>query len=123
MTAELSAAQWEPIRDAVRDFATHVVEAILHKSSSKADISESSALAALQKVRRIIEAELLAGRQDDVKRLDWLDAQSNDACLEFGFEMDGGVYLRIDSPGCVSKDIREMNSARAAIDFAITITS
>lgn len=58
----------------------------------------------------------------EVKRLDWLDAQSNEALLEFGFEMEGGVYLSIDAPGEVTRDIREMNSARAAIDFAMLIT-
>lgn len=59
--------------------------------------------------------------RDDGGRLDWLDAQSNEALLEFGFEIDGGVYLCIESPGAVPVDIRAMNSARAAIDFAMTI--
>lgn len=57
----------------------------------------------------------------DVARLNWLDAVCNDALLEFGFEMDGGVYLRIDAPGHGGTDIREKNSARAAIDSGMII--
>jgi len=57
----------------------------------------------------------------DGRRMDWLDALSNEALLEFGFEMDGGVYLCIESPGSVPVDIRAMNTARGAIDFAMTI--
>lgn len=59
-------------------------------------------------------------RADGV-RLNWLDALSDEACLEFGFEIDGGVYLRIDAPGHGSIDIREKNSARAAIDSGMIV--
>ena len=57
----------------------------------------------------------------DVARLNWLDTLSNEALLEFGFEMDGGVYLRIDAPGHGGTDIREKNNARAAIDSGMII--
>lgn len=57
----------------------------------------------------------------DVKRLDWLDAVCNETLLEFGFEMDGGVYLRIDATGHGGTDIREKNSARAAIDSGMIV--
>lgn len=57
----------------------------------------------------------------DGRRLDWLDSLSTEACLEFGFEMNGGVYLHIDAPGHGGTDIREKNSARAAIDSGMII--
>lgn len=57
----------------------------------------------------------------DIARLNWLDAACNEMLLEFGFEIDGGVYLRIDAPGHGGTDIREKNSARAAIDSGMTV--
>lgn len=57
----------------------------------------------------------------DTKRLDWLDAAAVDMLLEFGFEMEGGVYLRIDAPGHGGTDIREKNSARDLIDSAMVV--
>lgn len=57
----------------------------------------------------------------DARRMDWLDRLSNEALLEFGFELEGGVYLRIDAPGHGATDIREKNSARVAIDSGMII--
>lgn len=61
-----------------------------------------------------------AEAQRDVTRLTWLDRTAEQACIEIGFEMDGGVYLRLDAPGEEPLDVREKNSARAAIDAAMT---
>jgi hypothetical protein len=61
------------------------------------------------------------GQPTDTQRLDYLDSASNEMLLEFGFEIDGGVYLRIDAPGHGGTDIREKNSARAAIDSAMVV--
>lgn len=56
MINELTTEHWEPIRAAINDYTMHVVDASLHRSASKADIAQASALSALQKVRRAIEA-------------------------------------------------------------------
>lgn len=56
MMSEMTEEEWAPIRVAVTDFAMHVTEATLHDSASKADIAQSQAISALQKVRRAIEA-------------------------------------------------------------------
>jgi hypothetical protein len=55
----------------------------------------------------------------DTARLDWLDKTAEHACVDVGFEMDGGVYLRLEAPGEEPLDVREKNSVRAAIDVAM----
>ena len=64
-----------------------------------------------------LEAALEEAREDS-DRLDWLDQFIQCGCADFGFELDGGVYLQLNSPGAETVNIREANDARAAIDAA-----
>lgn len=84
-------------------------------------LNGATAEEAVERWNRRATPEELERLRVDVARLDWLDALSNEACLEFGFEMEGGVYLRIDAPGHGGTDIREKNTARAAIDSGMII--
>lgn len=56
--------------------------------------------------------------REDAKRLDWLNNASEMGLVEFGFEMDGGVFMRNSEAGGPEVDFRERNSVREAIDAA-----
>lgn len=58
------------------------------------------------------------GLREDAKRLDWLNNTSEMGLVEFGFEMDGGVFMRNSEAGGPEVDFRERNSVREAIDAA-----
>jgi hypothetical protein len=64
-----------------------------------------------------LEAALQAGK-DDAERIAWLDEISAFAVVTIGFEIDGGIFLNIESPGVEVYVAREQNDTRAAIDKA-----
>ncbi len=64
-----------------------------------------------------LEAALAEAREDSA-RLDWLERFIQCGCADFGFELEGGLYLQLNSPGAETVDIREADNARAAIDSA-----
>lgn len=76
-------------------------------------------------VRSIAEArqrltEALAQGEKDGALLTWLDEISAFAVVTFGFELEGGIHLTIESPGVEAYVLREQNDVRAAIDKART---
>lgn len=69
--------------------------------------------------QRIAELEKeLAEAREDSARLDWLHNFIQCGCADFGFELDGGVYLQLNQPSSETIDIREVNDIRASIDAA-----
>ena len=69
--------------------------------------------------QRIAELDKeLAEAREDAARLDWLHNFIQCGCADFGFELDGGVYLQINQTSSETIDIREVNDIRASIDAA-----
>ena len=122
---------WEH-RDKPKVLIADIPKATLEISIRDAKIAELEAALAEEKERWIQEREAwiaqkaecvtlqekLAEAEEDSKRLDWLDQFIQCGCADFGFELDGGVYLQLNSPGAETVNIREANDARAAIDAA-----
>ncbi len=71
-----------------------------------------------QKAECVGLEEKLSEAREDAARLDWLNEFVQCGCADFGFELDGGVYLRLAQPSAETVDIREANGIRAAIDAA-----
>lgn len=53
---------------------------------------------------------------EDTVRLDWLQAQCDEAVISMAFEMDGGYHVTIDPLGMPRRAVREAHSIRAAVD-------